>query len=138
VSQPDFLVDTSVSVALTLGSHEGHDTTLEALQGSLLGLAGHAWFETYSVLTRLPPPARRGPAEVISIIEHNFPESRFLSEKAGRELGMSLAILSISGGAAYDALVGMAAAEHGIALASRDQRARDIYRLVGAETRMLA
>lgn len=53
------LVDTSVGVALSVGDHEGHASTLEALAGRRLGLAGHAVFETYSVLTRLPAPARR-------------------------------------------------------------------------------
>lgn len=40
--------------------------------------------------------------------------------------------LGIAGGAVYDALVGLAAAEHGALLATRDARARDTYALVGA------
>jgi hypothetical protein len=30
--------------------HEAHEASLAAVQGKRLGLAGHAWFETYSVL----------------------------------------------------------------------------------------
>ncbi len=56
---PELLVDTSIAVALTVADHEHHETTLRALGTRRLGLAGHAAFETFSVLTRLPPPARR-------------------------------------------------------------------------------
>jgi hypothetical protein len=40
--------------------------------------------------------------------------------------------LEIAGGAVYDALVGLAAAEHGVQLATRDARARATYEAVGA------
>lgn len=58
------LVDTSVAVPLVLVDHQHHAETTEALAGRELGLAGHAGFETFSVLTRLPPPNRRTPAAV--------------------------------------------------------------------------
>ncbi len=44
-----------------------------------------------------------------------------------------LGALEISGGAVYDALVGLAAAEHGAQLATRDARARTTYEAVGAQ-----
>jgi hypothetical protein len=62
VSAPDLLVDTSVAVALTLADHDHHREVVHALRDRRLGLAGHAAFETFSVLTWLPPPARRTPA----------------------------------------------------------------------------
>jgi predicted nucleic acid-binding protein len=43
----------------------------------------------------------------------------------------------VAGGAVYDALVGAAAATHGLPLATRDRRALDIYRAVGAEVKLL-
>lgn len=58
--RPDVLVDTSVAVALVVGDHRFHEATMRALEGRRLGLAGHAAVETFSVLTRLPPPSRRG------------------------------------------------------------------------------
>jgi len=79
---PDLLVDTSVAVALLVADHESHAVVAEALGSRRLGLAGHAAFETYSVLTRLPPPARRTPAAVTRLIETNFPASRFPSPTA--------------------------------------------------------
>lgn len=42
-----------------------------------------------------------------------------------------LSRLGIAGGAVYDALVALAAKEHGAALATRDARARGTYDAVG-------
>jgi predicted nucleic acid-binding protein len=121
-------VDTSVAVALVVSDHRDHDETFEALEGRRLGLAGHAAFETFSVLTRLPPPARRTPSTVARLLEANFPGSRFLSERAAQSLLAELASRKIAGGSVYDALVGAAANEHGRTLATRDRRALDTYR----------
>ena len=38
----------------------------------------------------------------------------------------------VAGGAVYDALVALASIEHGVELATRDQRARATYEAVGA------
>jgi predicted nucleic acid-binding protein len=121
------LLDTSAAVALAVEDHEAHAATLEAVKGRRLGLAGHAWFETYSVLTRLPGSRRRSPADVIRLLAHNFPVSAFLGEGEAVELGMDLARLGISGGAVYDALVGAAARQHRVKLVSGDVRARPVY-----------
>src|SRR6476646_1454426 len=96
------LLDTSAAVALILEDHDAHAATLVAVRGRRLGLAGHAWFETYSVLTRLPAGMRRSPAEVSRILAVNFPESGFLDEAESADLGRELAVLGISGGAVYD------------------------------------
>lgn len=126
--QRALLVDTSVAIALVVEDHVAHDVSIEALKGSRLGLAGHAFFESFSVLTRLPAPARRPPGDVARILEHNFPESRFLSAKQSSEVAKRLGELAIAGGSVYDALVGAAAAYHGMPLATRDRRALDTYR----------
>ncbi len=133
----DLLVDTSVAVALTVADHEHHDATFIALQGRRLGLAGHAAFETYSVLTRLPAPARRTPATVARLLAKSFPHSRFLGADASRSLLRRLDAIGIAGGSVYDALVGAAAAEHGLRLASRDRRALEIYRALDVEVELL-
>lgn len=51
---PELLVDTSLAVALSVRDHEAHNAALAAVTGQRIGLAGHAAFETFSVLTRLP------------------------------------------------------------------------------------
>ena len=137
-SEPDVLVDASVAVALCVGDHEHHSPVLEALDGRRLGLSGHAAFESFSVLTRLPPPARRGPAVVARLLAANFPESRFLSPQRAAVVVDRLAAAGVAGGAVYDALVGEVAAEVGAPLATLDLRAMDTYRAVGADVRMIA
>ena len=126
--EPDALVDTSVAVALVVADHEHHRTVVDAVRDRALGLAGHAAFETFSILTRLPPPARRSPGAVARLIAHNFPATRFLSAHAATELPARLGTLAIAGGAVYDALGGAAAVEHGLTLITRDRRAADTYR----------
>ena len=125
---PDALVDASVAVPLLVADHEHHRATIDAVGNRVLGLAGHAAFETFSILTRLPAPARRGPGAVARLLAHNFPASRFLSGDGAAELLASLGPLGIAGGAVYDALVGAAAAQHGLTLLTRDHRAVETYR----------
>lgn len=137
-SDPDVLVDTSVAIALAVADHEHHSTVVDALDGKLLGLSGHAAFETFSVLTRLPPPARRPPGVVARIVRENFPGSRFLSSDGASALLQRFAEGEIAGGAVYDALVGAAAVEHGATLVTLDRRALDTYRVLGVEVDLLS
>jgi predicted nucleic acid-binding protein len=125
------LLDTSTAIALVTEDHESHATTLAAVRGHRLGLAGHAWFETYSVLTRLPGALRRTPEDALRMLAHNFPNSRFIDEAAASALGAELAALRITGGSVYDALVGACARHHELPLASNDSRAQRIYEALG-------
>lgn len=125
------LVDTSAAVALVVADHTAHSDVLDAIGDRVLGLAGHAAFETYSVLTRLPPPARRSTAEVLQLIQAGFPETRQLPESAAAHLVDEFALLGIAGGAVYDALVAATARAHDLQLATRDERAVDTYRAIG-------
>jgi predicted nucleic acid-binding protein len=122
------LLDTSVAIALVVEDHEAHAAALEA---------GHAWFETYSVLTRLPGTRRRSPADALRLLAHDFPASRFLGEDESRALGLEVARLGISGGAVYDALVGAATRQHRARLVSADGRARPVYEALGVELELL-
>ena len=131
------LLDTSTAVALVVEDHEAHVATLDAVRGRRLGLAGHAWFETYSVLTRLPPGLRRSPADALRMLARNFPASGFLGEAEAADLGGDMARLGISGGAVYDALVGAAARQHGLPLVSADTRARPVYEALGVEIELI-
>ena len=133
----EVLVDTSVAVAIVLADHDGHAETVAAVRGLRLGLAGHAWFETYSVLTRLPPGSRRSPRDVRAILEHDFPATRHLDSGALDDLGRELAQLGIAGGAVYDALIGAAARAQGLPLLSRDRRARPTYDALGVEVHLI-
>lgn len=131
------LLDTSAAIALVVPDHDRHDATLERFRGKRLGLAGHAWFESYSVLTRLPGGRRRSPAEAVRLLSQDFPASAFLSEAASRELTTELSRLTISGGAVYDALVGAAARYHQLTLVSRDARAQSTYDALGVAVEVI-
>lgn len=136
-AQGEALVDTSVAVPLVVADHQHHRGVVEAVGNTVLGLAGHAAFETFSILTRLPPPARRSPSVVGRLLAQNFPMTRFLSEHAAAELLTRLGTLGVAGGAVYDALVGAAAVEHGLTLLTRDRRAADTYRRVDVKFTLL-
>jgi len=134
---PDVLVDTSVAVALVVGDHDHHVTVAAAVGARRLGLAGHAAFETFSVLTRLPSPARRPASVVAQLIRSNFPASRFLGSDETAALLARLAGLGIAGGAVYDALVGAVSVAEGIPLVTRDARAVEVYRTLDVDFELI-
>lgn len=131
------LVDTSVAVPLVVGDHEHHESTSDALGRRRVGLAGHAAFETFSVLTRLPGPGRVSPSVVGRLIAASFPETRFLSAGSSAALLADLAIRGVAGGLVYDALVGAAALDHDLTLVTRDRRALPTYRDMGVVIELL-
>ena len=131
------LLDTSSAIALIIDVHEGHEATFQAVRGHILGLAGHAWFETYSVLTRLSIGLRLSPAAAHRLLAQDFPATVFLSGAAMVDLIEEIAQQGIAGGAVYDALVAIAAREHRLPLVSRDRRARPVYEALGVDVRFL-
>jgi predicted nucleic acid-binding protein len=137
IESVDALLDTSTALALLITDHEAHAATLEATHGMRLGLAGHAWFETYSVLTRLPGGARRSPENVARLLARDFTGDWFLDASATRLLTEELARLRIAGGAVYDALVGASARHYDQLLLTGDRRALRTYDALGVRIRLL-
>jgi predicted nucleic acid-binding protein len=133
----ELLVDTSVAVALVVADHEHHERTVRVVGRRRLGLAGHAAFETFSVLTRLPPPLRRSPAAVARLLGASFPHTKFLGTRAAASLLRELGGAGIAGGGVYDALVGAVAREHRLLLATRDRRALEIYRTLDVDVELV-
>lgn len=125
-------VDTSVAVPLLVRTHDAHRAVLDWWAGREVALSGHAVAETYSVLTRLPGDLRLAPVDAARLLRERFAPPLLLGRGVGRRLADALAGRGIAGGAVYDALVGLAAAENGAELATRDARARPTYELVGA------
>lgn len=132
------LLDSSAALAVLLMDHEAHARTLAVVRGRRLGLSGHAWFETFSVLTRLPAGSRRSAAAAGQILARDFPESRFLDERSAALLTEELSRLNIAGGSVFDALVAAAARQHGLPLVSRDLRARPVYEVIGISVELIA
>ena len=126
-------VDTSVAVPLLVRSHHHHANVVRWWNGQEIALSGHALAETYSVLTRLPGDARLSPADAARLLTARFASPLVLGSSPARKLPDTLSRLGIAGGAVYDALVALAAKQHGVALATRDARARGTYDAVGVE-----
>jgi predicted nucleic acid-binding protein len=135
-AEPELLVDTSVAVALCVADHEGRAPSRRIVEGRRIGLAGHAAWETFSVLTRLPPPARLSPAAATRVLAGNFPFTRFLGQTESAALFERLEELGVSGGSIYDALVGSVAVAAGVPLVTRDRRALPTYRLLDVDVQL--
>ena len=131
-------VDTSVAVPLLVRSHHDHAGVVHWWNGQEIALSGHALAETYSVLTRLPGDARLSPADTARLLNARFASPLVLGSSPARKLPDTLSRLGIAGGAVYDALVALAAKQHGVALATRDARARGTYDAVGVEVIVVA
>lgn len=129
--------DTSVAVAALDPTHEAHPACRRALVERRPALAGHAMFETYSVLTRLPLPLRLSPGQANTVLTAAFPEGCWLDTKGTRDLRERLAGLGIVGGSVYDALVGQAAVSNHRTLLTRDRRAERTYRSLDVEYRFV-
>jgi predicted nucleic acid-binding protein len=130
-------VDTSVAVALLAQSHPDHAAVLEWARGKTLYLSGHAAAETYSVLTRLHGGRAVSPRDAQSLIEGSFAGILALPEPLAISIHRALAERGIAGGAVYDALVALAAREHGAVLATRDARARSTYETLDIDIELI-
>jgi predicted nucleic acid-binding protein len=124
-------LDTSVAVPLLVQTHRAHDSVVRWWGGREIALSGHALVETYSVLTRLPGDLRVAPPDAARLLRMRFAPPLQLKAKTTARLPELLSELGVAGGAVYDALVGLAAMEHGVELATRDARAAGTYEALG-------
>jgi predicted nucleic acid-binding protein len=121
-------IDTSVAVAALAAWHVGHEQARRAAADA--AIPAHARLETYSVLTRMPPPHRLVPSVVAHLLERWFPADETLvpSPELSRSVVERCRDRGVEGGAVYDALVGLTAAESAVTLLTRDERAARTYR----------
>jgi toxin FitB len=124
-------IDTSVAVPLLVAQHSAHGAVVRWWNGRSLALSGHALAETYSVLSRLPGDLRLAPADAALLLRERFDPPLALAADTSAKLIELLAERNIAGGAVYDALVGLAAIEHGVELGTRDARAQATYDALG-------
>jgi PIN domain len=118
-------------VAAFASWHEAHTAAVDALEHGAL-LPAHVAVETFSVLTRLPPPHRAPAGVVLAFLEARFPEPWLtLPEPAHRRLIRTVTSAGLSGGSVYDALVALTVLHAEATLLTRDRRAAAVYRLVG-------
>jgi predicted nucleic acid-binding protein len=131
------VVDTSVAIAAFASWHELHRPAAAVLRAKP-ALAAQSALETYSVLTRLPPPHRAAPAIVQEFLAASFPDPYVgLAPEGVAALIPELAELGIVGGATYDALIGAVARGVGATLITCDLRARQTYERIGVPVEYL-
>jgi predicted nucleic acid-binding protein len=124
-------VDTSVVVAAFASWHEGHRSA-EAVLAREPRVPAHVLVETYSVLTRLPPPHRAPSTVVTAFLEQRLRQAPLTLPARDWLRLLSLARdVGITGGAVYDALVATTARHAGATLLTRDRRAVAVYEKVG-------
>ncbi|HEU0200335.1 MAG TPA: type II toxin-antitoxin system VapC family toxin [Burkholderiaceae bacterium] len=130
--------DTSVVVAAFASWHEHHESARRVLDRGVR-LIEHCALETYSVLTRLPPPHRSAAEIVRDFFRNRFPEP-FLRLTAAdyKTFVLGLPDHKVTGGAAYDALVAATAAGCGAELVTCDRRAATVYESYGVRTSFVA
>ena len=129
--------DCRLAVRALDATHEAHPACRGALVDLRPALAGHAAFETYSVLTRLPLPLRLNAGQAAAVLVGAFPGTCWLDASGTRDLWQRVAGLDIVGGSVYDALVGQACVTNNHTLLTRDRRAERTYRSLGVEHRFL-
>lgn len=128
--------DTSLVIAAFASWHESHEAARRALDDGLR-LIEHCALETYSVLTRLPPPHRTSSEVVRDFLTARFPQPFLrLSERAYKDFILALPDRGVTGGAAYDALVAATAAACDAELVTCDRRALPIYERYGVRTQL--
>lgn len=129
--------DTSLVVAAFASWHESHEAARRALDDGL-ELIEHCALETYSVLTRLPPPHRASGPVVRDFLETRFRQRLLrLSAEACKDFLHGLPEHEVTGGAAYDALVAATAAGCDADLITCDRRALPVYERYGVRTQFL-
>lgn len=129
--------DTSFVIAAFASWHEHHASARRALDGGVR-LIEHCALETYSVLTRLPPPHRSPGTVVRDFIRTRFPDPFLrLGAQAYKDFVLGLPERDVAGGAAYDALVAATAAGCRAELVTCDRRAAAVYEKYGVRTRFL-
>jgi predicted nucleic acid-binding protein len=129
--------DTSLVIAAFASWHDSHEAARRALDQGLR-LVEHCALETYSVLTRLPPPHRASGDVVRDYLKARFSQSFLrLSAPAYRTFIVELHGRGVAGGSAYDALVAATAAGCNAELFTCDRRALPVYERYGVRTRFI-
>lgn len=130
-------VDTSVAVAAFASWHENHRVAADVL-ASHPRLIAHVALETYSVLTRLPPPRRAEPRDALAFLNRNFDHQWLVLPPAMQRELLAVAVKGgISGGSIYDALIAATARDAGETLLTLDRRAVPLCRVVGARVELI-
>ncbi len=131
------VLDTSVVVAAFASWHEGHSSAVAALARKPR-IPAHVLVETYSVLTRLPPPHRAPASLVATFLAESFPGAPLaLPVRAHQRLIKDAAAVGLAGGSIHDALIAATARHARAQLLTRDRRAVVTYERFGADYELI-
>lgn len=130
-------LDTSVCVPAFLRTHPHHAIVVARLTDQPWRLTTHSAAETYAVLTRAPGDARVAPSDAARLMRTASGPPVPLPEEIATAIAEHLAPLGITGGAVYDALVGLAAREAKLPLLTRDARALPTYAALGVDVEII-
>lgn len=131
-------VDTSVVVAAFASWHEGHLGAAAAL-ARRPRVPAHVLVESYSVLTRLPPPHRAPAPLVATFLRESFRGLPLvLSARAHQQLIEEAAEAGLAGGSIHDALIAATVRRAAARLLTRDRRAIATYERFGARCELMA
>lgn len=126
-------IDTSVVIAAFAPWHEAHSAASRALRLDPR-LPAHVLLESYSVMTRFPPPHRAPPDVVEAYLARHFTSKPLTLSSDGYQRLLAEAVaLGIIGGQLYDAVIAAEVRRAGAKLLTRDRRASSIYELFGIE-----
>lgn len=130
-------VDTSVIVAAFATWHDAHEPATDALARGPR-VPAHALIESFSVLTRMPPPHRASADAVAGFLGRRFVEASLaLSPLEYAPLVERVVKVGIRGGAIYDALIAATVAQAGAVLLTRDRRALPTYERMGVRCELV-
>lgn len=130
-------VDTSVVVAAFASWHEGHAAAAAALTRKPR-VPAHVLVETYSVLTRLPPPHRAPAGLVAAFLAERFPGMPLaLPPRAHLRLIGQAAAAGLTGGSIHDALIAATVLHARGRLLTRDRRALATYEKLGVDYELM-
>lgn len=139
---PKIAPDSSVLIAGFVSSHRFHQAVLPTLVEVAEGgsLIAHTIAEAYSVLSAPGGVYRAEPRAVLDYLDQFLGKGPPIpvAPAAYREALDLLVANGRPGGGVYDALIGLAARDAEVALASLDGRAQPIYELCGTDVRILA
>jgi predicted nucleic acid-binding protein len=126
-------IDTSVVVAGFATWHEAHAAAAAALARKPR-IPAHVLVESFSVLTRLPPPHRAAAGLVAAFLAARFTDPPLILP-AAKYTGLveKATAAGLAGGAIYDALIAATVRTAGATLLTRDARARAVYDRMGVK-----
>jgi hypothetical protein len=118
--------------------HTDHQSAAAAIH-RVGAIIDHVEVETFSVLTRLPPPRRVPGHLVTAFLDGHFPDSVPRLASAPSTDVLEIAVRGgIAGGSVYDLVVALAAQRGDAVLWSLDRRAATTYEAAGVKYELLA